>query len=131
MDKRIKWGIIIIVGAGLIGGGIYSQMPKQNAELAAADKVTLSQKGGKKILNVNARIIKPQLLTDEIRISGSLLPDEEVDLSFETSGKIVEIKRPATTSTTTAPCISTETGRRPCLSPECSVGKRCCQQRSL
>lgn len=48
MDKRIKWGIIIIVGAGLIGGGIYSQMPKQNAELAAADKVTLSQKGGKK-----------------------------------------------------------------------------------
>ena len=31
------------------------------------------------------------LLTDEIRISGSLLPDEEVDLSFETSGKIVEI----------------------------------------
>ncbi len=91
MDKRIKWGIIIIVGAGLIGGGIYSQMPKQNAELAAADKVTLSQKGGKKILNVNARIIKPQLLTDEIRISGSLLPDEEVDLSFETSGKIVEI----------------------------------------
>lgn len=91
MDKRIKWGIIIIVGAGLIGGGIYSQMPKQNAELAAADKVTQSQKGGKKILNVNARIIKPQLLTDEIRISGSLLPDEEVDLSFETSGKIVEI----------------------------------------
>lgn len=91
MDKRIKWGIIIIVGAGLIGGGIYSQMPKQNEELAAADKISQSQKGGKKILNVNARIIKPQLLTDEIRISGSLLPDEEVDLSFETSGKIVEI----------------------------------------
>ena len=27
------------------------------------------------------------------RISGSLLPDEEVDLSFETSGKIIEINR--------------------------------------
>ena len=91
MDKRIKWGIIILVGAGLIGGGIYSQMPKQNEELAAADKVSKAQKGNKRILNVNARIIKPQLLTDEIRISGSLLPDEEVDFSFETSGKIVEI----------------------------------------
>ena len=91
MDKRIKWGIIILVGAGLIGGGIYSQMPKQNEELAAADKVSKAQKGNKRILNVNARIIKPQLLTDEIRISRSLLPDEEVDLSFETSGKIVEI----------------------------------------
>ena len=90
MDKRIKWGIIILVGAGLIGGGIYSQMPKQNEELAAAVKVTKAQKGNKRILNVNARIIKPQLLTDEIRISGSLLPDEEVDLSFETSGNIVE-----------------------------------------
>lgn len=91
MDKRIKWGIIILIGAGLIGGGIYSQMPKQNEELAAADKVSKSQRESKRILNVNGRIIKPQLLTDEIRISGSLLPDEEVDLSFETSGKIVEV----------------------------------------
>ena len=30
---------------------------------------------------------KAQLLKDEIKISGSLLPDEEVDLSFETSVK--------------------------------------------
>ena len=91
MDKRIKWGIIVLVGAGLIGWGVYSQLPKQNEELAAADKMATGKKGGKKILNVNARIIKPQLLTDEIMISGSLLPDEQVDLSFETSGKIVAI----------------------------------------
>lgn len=91
MDKRIKWGIIVLIGAGLIGWGIYSQLPKENEELTAADKVTTGKKGAKKALNVNARIIKPQLLTDEILISGSLLPDEEVDLSFETSGKIVEI----------------------------------------
>lgn len=93
MDKRIKWGIILIVSAGLIGWGIYSQLPKENEELAAADKVMSDPKGGgkKKVLNVNARILKPQLLTDEILISGSLLPDEEVDLSFETSGKIIEI----------------------------------------
>lgn len=91
MDKRIKWGIIVLVGAGLIGWGVYSQLPKQNEELAAADKMATGKKGGKKILNVNARIIKPQLLTDEIMISGSLLPDEQVDLSFETSGKIIAI----------------------------------------
>lgn len=91
MNKKVKWGIIIVIGAGLIGGGIYSQLPKKNEELAVADKVMGSQRGGKKILNVNAKIIKPQLLKDEIQISGSLLPDEEVDLSFETSGKIVEI----------------------------------------
>lgn len=91
MNKKIKVGLIVLIAAGLTGWGIYSQLPKENEELAAADKVTTGKKGGKKILNVNARIIKPQLLTDEIQISGSLLPDEEVDLSFETSGKIVEI----------------------------------------
>lgn len=91
MNKKVKWGIIIVIGAGIIGGGIYTQLPKENKELTAADMVMTGQRGGKKILNVNAKIIKPQLLKDEIQISGSLLPDEEVDLSFETSGKIVEI----------------------------------------
>lgn len=91
MNKKIKWGILILIGAGLIGGGIYSQLPKKNEELSAADKMMTGQQTRKQILNVNAKIIKPQLLTDEIRISGSLLPDEEVDLSFETSGKIIEI----------------------------------------
>ena len=88
MNKKVKWGIIIFIGAGLIGGGIYSQLPKENKELAAADKVMSTNRNNKRILNVNAKIIKPQLLKDEIKISGSLLPDEEVDLSFETSGKI-------------------------------------------
>ena len=39
MNKKVKWGIIIFIGAGLIGWGIYSQLPKENQELAAADKV--------------------------------------------------------------------------------------------
>ena len=91
MNKKVKWGIIIGIGAVLIGGGIYSQMPKANEELAAADKVMASKKNAKRVLNVNATVIRPQLLTDEILISGSLLPDEEVNLSFETSGKITEI----------------------------------------
>lgn len=64
MNKKTKWGIIILVSAGIIGGGIYSQLPKTNDELAAADKVlNNNKKNGKKILNVNAKVIKPQLLT--------------------------------------------------------------------
>ena len=58
MNKKTKWGIIILIGAGIIGGGIYSQLPKTNDELAAADKVKNTQKNGKKILNVNAKVIK-------------------------------------------------------------------------
>ena len=59
MNKKVKWGIIIVISAGLIGGGIYSQLPKENEDLTAADKVMTGQRGGKKDLNVNARIIKP------------------------------------------------------------------------
>lgn len=92
MNKKTKWGIIILIGAGIIGGGIYSQLPKKNNELAAADKVMgNAPKNSKRVLNVNAKVIKPQLLTDEYTITGVLLPDEEVDLSFETSGKVIEI----------------------------------------
>ena len=91
MNKKVRWGIICVIGVGLISWGVYSRLPKENKELAAADKVMSGKRGGKKVLNVNAKIIKPQLLKDEIRISGSLLPDEEVNLSFETSGKVVEI----------------------------------------
>ena len=92
MNKKTKWGIIILVGTGIIGGGIYSQLPKKNDELTAADKIMSGKsKKGRQVLNVNAKIIKPQSLTDEFTTTGVLLPDEEVDLSFETSGKIVEI----------------------------------------
>ncbi|MDR4987994.1 MAG: efflux RND transporter periplasmic adaptor subunit [Bacteroidales bacterium] len=42
-------------------------------------------------LSVSAYIIAPASLREEIRTTGSLLPDEEVDLAFETSGKVVGI----------------------------------------
>ena len=86
MKKRVKWSLIAIIGAGLIGWGVYSQMPHPNEELAEADKVMTRQSKKRKAL-----IVHPRTLTDEVPIIGSLIPDEEVDLSFETSGKIVEI----------------------------------------
>ena len=91
MNKKLKTGLIIVIGAGLVGWGIYTQIPKPNEELAEADKIMTRQSPAKKILNVNAAIVRPQVLVDEIPIIGSLLPDEEVNLSFETSGKITDI----------------------------------------
>lgn len=91
MKKRVKWSLVALVGAGLIGWGVYSQMPQPNEELAEADQVMTTQSRGKKALNINAVVVRPRMLTDEVPIIGSLIPDEEVNLSFETSGKIVEI----------------------------------------
>ena len=91
MKKRVKWSLVALVGAGLIGWGVYSQMPQPNEELAEADQVMTTQSRGKKALNINAVVVRPRILTDEVPIIGSLIPDEEVNLSFEPSGKIVEI----------------------------------------
>lgn len=86
MDKRIKWGIVALIGIGLIGLAVHTFVPRTNDELAEVEqqKPTATKKT---TLNVNAQIIKPHLLTDKLFVSGKLIPDEEVDLSFETSGK--------------------------------------------
>lgn len=104
MNKALKWGLIAVGIAGIIGAGIWYQQPKVNEDLAQGpDKGSMKGPGGPgkgpggrggfggQPLNVNARVIKHQLLTDEYVTTGLILPDEEVDLSFETSGKIVSI----------------------------------------
>ena len=90
MNKKLKWVLVAFILVSLTVWGVYSQLPKENEELAAADTIVKESKG-KNILNVNAIIASPKTISDEIYINGSLLPDEEVNLSFETSGKIVEI----------------------------------------
>lgn len=90
MDKRTKWCLTGAIIIGLAGWGIWSQLPKENEELQLADKVKNTQ-SGRRALNVTAEVVKPRSLTDEIVISGELIPDEEVSLSFESSGKIVSI----------------------------------------
>ncbi len=91
MNKKVKWGLTAAIGVGLIGWGIYSQMPKENKELAAADKMAAQESRNNRVLNVNAKIIQTETLVDKQPIIGTLIPDEEVNLSFEASGKIVEI----------------------------------------
>ena len=88
MKKYLKWGLVALIILGTAVFGYFQLMPKENAELTLADT---QPKGGKKVLEVSARIISPRLLTDEIPVIGRLVPDEEVQLSFETSGKITDI----------------------------------------
>lgn len=46
---------------------------------------------GRSELVVAATVLEPQTLNNMFRITGVLLPDEEVDLTFETPGKITNI----------------------------------------
>lgn len=88
MNKKLKWSLIAVLAIAIGIFGYYQLTPHTNEELA---EVTMKPQVGKKALSVNARIVKPHLLTDEIPVVGSLVPDEEVQLSFETSGKITGI----------------------------------------
>lgn len=91
MNHKIRWGIYIALGLCLAGGGIYpflADPPKSTGDASTSEKNTPRTN---RPLNVNGLIIREQALTDEISTSGSLQPDEEVQLSFETSGKITHI----------------------------------------
>ena len=57
MNKKLKWGLVALILLSLTAWGIYSQLPKNNKELAAADKV-LKGKPKSRALNVNAIIAK-------------------------------------------------------------------------
>ncbi len=91
MNKYIKWGIVTVVVVGLAGLGYNTFIPHENSELEEAPK----GKGGKgkksQILSVRGVVLAEKALSDGIFVSGSLVPDEEVNLSFETSGKITHI----------------------------------------
>ena len=86
MNKKwIITAVIVAVFGLALGGYNYYKNHKESGEapaMAAPRNNTLS---------VNGVIAAPQNLTEDIRMVGNLLPDEEVNLTFETSGKIVEI----------------------------------------
>lgn len=69
---------------------IYPKL-KDSWETEALDKQINNVSTEKKPLNVSFEIIKPEPVFEKINVVGSLLPDEEVDLTFETSGKLVGI----------------------------------------
>ena len=89
MNKYLKWGLVAALTAGVGVYGYIQLKPHLNEELTEADKV---HSKSKKTLNVTAKILKPHTLTDEIQTVGKLVPDEDVQLTFETSGKITTIQ---------------------------------------
>ena len=90
MNKKTKWGIIALIGIGLAGLGIHTFIPHENKDLKETPaKSTRSNRN--RTLNVIAEVIKESSISDGSNTTALLLPDEEVDLSFETSGKITSI----------------------------------------
>lgn len=93
MTKRVKWGVtaaILLLIAGMIA---YPQI-KSKLTASGQTAIVVPPPGAstrQQVLNINAEVLTFQSLTDKVVSTGSIIPDEEVDLSFESSGKVVNI----------------------------------------
>ena len=90
MNKKMKWGLIAVIVIGLAGLAIHAFVPRENKELSEAPSKAASP-ARSRTLNVIAETIKQSSISDGSNITALILPDEEVNLSFETSGKITSI----------------------------------------
>lgn len=93
MTKTIKHISLILI-ALLILGFIFVPLIKRQIGTDSADpstKVRLQALPGQRLLSVNAELVQAHTMSDRTIAIGSIIPSEEVDLSFETSGKVVAI----------------------------------------
>ena len=92
MNKKLKLTVTIIIIVFLAGIILYPKFkPFIANKLGPKNLETPMLRQGPQQLNATGFLIKPVYLSELIRSSGTLLPAEEVELSFETSGKIVDI----------------------------------------
>ena len=89
MSKRTRW----IVGAlTLLVLGFIIIFPVLKRMVTGNDSGPVpGQRGGQQALHVNAEILRPHVMSDHTVTTGDILPAEEVNLTFETSGKVVAI----------------------------------------
>ena len=86
MNKRVRTIIWILVGIAVISILVIPKLKSLNSK----DKSKQNQARQTSTV-VRVMVANPGKLREVIKASGSLLADEEVDLSFETSGKITAI----------------------------------------
>ncbi|MDR1373156.1 MAG: efflux RND transporter periplasmic adaptor subunit [Dysgonamonadaceae bacterium] len=92
MNKNTKIILFIVIALIIAGTVFYPSVRNKFFDNEPAVAARSSQPFRGEILNVNAIVIKPSTLVDEVKASkATLLPDEEVELTFESPGKITNI----------------------------------------
>lgn len=92
MNKKTKIILFAAIALLILGMAFYPKIRKIfNSGQQTEARSPVGPVGGRQQLAVNATVLQPQVLENIFRITGILLPDEEVDLTFETSGKITNI----------------------------------------
>ena len=93
--KLIRVSITVIIIAIILGILLYPKIKPMfksdsGSETGPPSRAQGSRGGGQPLL-ASGYVIVPTQMNELIYSTGSLIPDEEVELSFETSGKVVDI----------------------------------------
>ncbi len=91
MNKRTKYILIAAIVLLIAGMAFYPYFKKIGGKDEGPGGMPGGGGKGRPALMVSGTVLTPQTLDDMFRMKGVLLPDEEVSLSFETSGKITAI----------------------------------------
>jgi membrane fusion protein (multidrug efflux system) len=93
MNRTTKIILFSVIALFIFGMALYPTLKEKWTKKGESREILASNPiGGKGApLNINVKVIEPESLVDYILVTGSLIPDEEVELSFETSGKIMNI----------------------------------------
>lgn len=91
MKKKTKIIVFGSIAVLMLGMAFFPTIKRQLTSSKQIGAPVRGGESGRSELVVNATILQPQTLNNMFRITGILLPDEEVDLTFETAGKITEI----------------------------------------
>lgn len=91
MNKRLRLTITIILIIFLGGIIFYPKYKPLLVDLFGPKNIQSPIRQGQQKLNASGYIIVPTHMSELVNATGTLRPDEETDLSFETSGKIVGI----------------------------------------
>ena len=94
MRKNLKWIMVGVVVLLFISGIIIYPYVKNALQSEEQSLGSGGPSGGgrqRQILNINAMVMQTQVLVDKMISFADIIADEEVDLSFETSGKITDI----------------------------------------
>ena len=95
MNKRTKIIVFATIAVMVLGMAFFPSIKRlltsNNETGESPSQPNPGGSGARSELVVSATVLEPQILNNMFRITGVLLPDEEVDLTFETSGKITNI----------------------------------------
>ncbi|MEI8225769.1 MAG: efflux RND transporter periplasmic adaptor subunit [Bacteroidota bacterium] len=92
MNKKLRLVLTLLIILFIAGIIAYPKVkPLLTAKSKGPGKGNPMMMPARQVLNVIGYLIQPTNMSELINSTGTLRPDEEVDLAFETSGKIVGI----------------------------------------